>query len=220
MITPRTECIIKNITKRNIADIGTDHAYIPIYLIKNNICDKVIATDIKKGPLEIAKYNINKYNLLNKIEVRLGNGFECIKKDECEQSVIAGMGGNVICNILSDLNDENMQLILQPMNYQYELRKYLLSNNYKITYEDIAMEGFKVYNVICAKKGIFDSDISKDIYFHIPKELSSHKYFENLLEKKKREFLKILTGNKKSIYPDKTIIEKYENLLSELESLY
>ncbi len=219
MLTKRTECILQNVTKRTVADIGTDHAYIPIELIERRMCDKVIASDICDGPVKIARGHIEKAGLSDKIEVRKNDGLKGIEIGECEQAVIAGMGGAVIIEILNKNRDENLDFILQPMNCQYELRKYLINNGYIIYKEDIAVEGFKVYNIICCKKGITDATKMREIDFHLPPCLYNHIYFKNLKEKKHREFTKILNGNKKSIIPDPEIISKYENLLKELEAL-
>lgn len=107
-------------------------------------------------------------------------------------------------------------LILQPMNSQYELRKYLLHNEYSIIDEDIAIEGFKVYNIIIVKSGS-QKKFEYDIEYHIPKYLINHKYFKNLYDKKKREFIKVITGLENSKETDINKLEKYKFWLKELE---
>ena len=82
------------------ADIGTDHDYIPIYLVQSGKFDRVIATDVKKGPLQKAARNIDKYHLSDKIELRLGDGIKPIREGECDGFILAGMGGVVISEIL------------------------------------------------------------------------------------------------------------------------
>lgn len=218
MITPRLQCIINHVTGDIIADIGTDHAYIPIKLIDDGIAKKVIATDIKEGPVEIARQNIKKYNDEDKIEVRLGGGLSVLNKNEADTIIIAGMGGEMIETILRN-NEETARaslLILQPMNSQYELRKYLLHNEYSIIDEDIAIEGFKVYNIIIVKSGS-QKKFEYDIEYHIPKYLINHKYFKNLYDKKKREFIKVITGLENSKETDINKLEKYKFWLKELE---
>lgn len=220
MITPRLECILNHVKGEYIADIGTDHAYIPIKLIMDNRCKRAIATDIKKGPVEIAKNNVKKYKLEDKIEVRQGCGLNPLKKGEQDTILICGMGGQLIINILSENEDlaRSSKLILQPMNCQYELRKYLIDNDYKITCEDIATEGFKVYNILEVEDGKSDK-FEREIYYHIPKYLINHKYFKDLYEKKYREFSKILDGLNKSKTKDIESIEKYTFLINELKKL-
>lgn len=218
MITPRLKTIINHIDGKIIADIGTDHAYIPIFLIENGPADYIIASDIREGPVTIAKDNIKKHNLEDKIEVRLGGGLSVLKDGETDTIIIAGMGGVLI----SDIIDENIdiakkaKLVLQPMNAQYELRKYLLSHGFKITNEDICVEGHKVYNIIVAENGkpnIFDTDFE----YHLPKYLVNHSCFKNLYDKKHREFTKVIKGLENSKDTDTQKYELYKYWLKELE---
>lgn len=218
MITPRLEMILRHISGKSCADIGTDHAYVPIKLSEAGI--KVIATDIMPGPLKIAAENVKKQGAC--VELRLGGGLEPIKKGEVDSVIIAGMGGEMIEKILSEGADktEGVTFILQPMNSQYELRTFLLNNGFHIIKEDLAQEGFKVYNLIVATKDgekigqalQYNSDIEK----HLPKILRNHPCFEALLNKKKREFTKILSGLGKSKDAKPEDIGKYEELLLEI----
>ena len=218
MITPRLEMIIKHVRGKTIADIGTDHAYIPIYLIENSLAGYVIASDINKGPLLIAGDNIKNHNLTEKIETRLGGGLSVLKENEADAIIIAGMGGILISEIIdADIETaKKSNLILQPMNAQYELRKYLLSNGFKITNEDIAVEGFKVYNLIEAASGE-QQPFENDFEYHVPRYLTSHKYFKNLYNKKHREFTKVIKGLENSNEPDTEKLNQYKNWLKELE---
>lgn len=156
----RLALIAKKVPKCSVvADIGSDHAYIPLYLIKQGICDKAIATDVKKGPIEIVRKNINKFNLQNSIEARLGNGLDVIASNECEVIVIAGMGGLLIKEILKRgmmQAKAAKALIIQPMNSIPELRAWLLNNGFDIFDEELAEEGEKIYNVLCVRwVGVF-----------------------------------------------------------------
>jgi tRNA (adenine22-N1)-methyltransferase len=136
-----------------IADIGTDHAYIPIYLVKNNICDKAIASDINYGPIEMAKNNIKNQNCEEKIEVRHGGGLATLKQGEVDSFIIAGMGGILIKDIIDkdiDITRNVGYFILQPMQYVNILRKYLVQNNFYIYDEDLVEDMGKIYQIICA----------------------------------------------------------------------
>ena len=131
--------------------------------------------------------------------------------------IIAGMGGQLISEILSADTEKAREcnLVLQPMNAQYELRKYLISNGFSITDEDIAIEGFKVYNimnVINKPQKEFDNDIE----YHLPKYLVNHKYYKNLYDKKHREFVKVITGLENSKDVDENKLNKYKYWLKEL----
>ena len=133
-----------------VADIGTDHAHIPIYLIKNNIISKAYACDINAGPLEKAKENINYYGVKN-IELRLSNGLEKLKTDEADTFIIAGMGGELITDILEKgrrFFATERKFILSPHTKTDEVRKYILSNGFEITKEDMCIDEGKFYTVM------------------------------------------------------------------------
>lgn len=218
MITPRLETIIMHVNGKIIADIGTDHAYIPIYLIENSMADFVIASDVKEGPVSIARDNIKDHNLSDKIEVRFGSGLSVLKQGEADTIIIAGMGGILISEII-DMDIEiakASKLILQPMNAQYELRKYLLSHGFKITDEDISIEGHKVYNIMTVESG-HQEKFENDFEYQIPKYLKKHKYFKNLYDKKHREFTKVIKGLENSKETDEEKLELYKYWLKELK---
>lgn len=217
MLTPRLKLIADLVKGKKVADIGTDHAFIPIELIKSGRCEVVIASDVNIGPAEIAKNHI-KENGLN-IEVRVGNGLSVLEPGETDDIIIAGMGGKLICEILAREPKvaKKSRLILQPMNGQYELRSYLLKEGYVISKEDLALEGFKVYNIIVCDSGENPLIYKGDRDLHIPSFLESHIYYPNLKAKKIREFKKIIAGYEKanreadSLKPD-----FYRNILSQI----
>lgn len=220
MITPRLQKIIDLISTQTIADIGTDHAYIPIRMAQEKRITKAIACDKNTGPIEIARQNVEKSGFSDIIELRQGDGLEPIYKNEVETVIIAGMGGNLIGDIIESNIEktDNTIFILQPMNAQYELRKRLYEIGFKVIKEELECEGFKIYNIIVVKKEKEEKKFN-EIHFHIPEELLNHRLFHMLFEKKKREFTKICNGRKKSDEDYSEIIEKYEFLLKELEKI-
>ena len=136
------------------ADIGTDHAYLPVYLVSSGILDSAFASDINEGPLENARQTAIKYNLQDKITLRLSDGLMAYKEDEIKQIIICGMGGELIAKILSDwahTQSEGMRLILQPMSKPEVLRQYLAESGFKITEEKGAFDDGRYYTVICAE---------------------------------------------------------------------
>lgn len=221
MITPRLEMILRHVTGSSCADIGTDHAYIPIDLAKQGM--KVIATDIMPGPLAIAAENVKKNGA--EIELRLGGGLSPIEKGEVETVIIAGMGGEMIEKILSEGADktEDVTFVLQPMNRQYELRNFLLNNGFYILDEDLAVEGFKVYNLIVATKDRSKSGqalkYNNEAEKHLPVFLKENPCFKALYNKKKREFSKILSGLLKSKDANPEDLKKFELLLLEIDKI-
>jgi len=172
-LSPRLQLIADKVVKGSkIADIGTDHAYIPIYLMQNGIIEYAVASDVRKGPVQKAKQNVEKYKFTEKIDVRLGDGLEKVNAGEVDTVIIAGMGGVLITQILSDafsVLQSVKRLILQPMVGQEEVRKWLVKNDYKIIDEELAMEGDKIYNVIVAEHG--QGQVDKPIYYYIGKKL-------------------------------------------------
>lgn len=153
-----------------LADIGTDHAYIPIYLVKEGTAKYAVASDVAKGPAEIALSNVKKHNLCNKIDVVIGNGLDMIIY--AEVIVLSGMGGKTICEILqADLPVARRArlLVIQPMTELYKVRKFLHEKCFTICDEAIAKEGNKLYNIIAAENGA--EQIDDRFYYHIGKKL-------------------------------------------------
>jgi tRNA (adenine22-N1)-methyltransferase len=155
IISHRLESIARLVDSvESIIDVGTDHGYLPIYLINKGIVKKVIASDINKGPVEKAKQNIIKEKLQDKIQCRLGGGLTTVKHCEVNATVIAGMGGNLIKDILEESLDliKTMEyLILQPVQNPEVLRKYLYENKYVILDEELCYDEGKYYEIIKAK---------------------------------------------------------------------
>ena len=141
-----------------IADIGCDHGYVAIELIKNHICKHVIAMDINAGPLDMAKRNINDYLMQDYIETRLSNGTEKLEAGEADGLICAGMGGALIISILEQdrkLVSEMKQLILQPQSELEKVRSYLREQGYLIEKEDMIYEDGKFYPMMRVLPGTF-----------------------------------------------------------------
>ena len=116
------------------ADIGTDHGYIPMYLLSEEICPSVILTDIAEGPIARAKANLDKYGL--KADLRVGPGLEVINESEVSTVIIAGMGGETIMDILDKdpiKSHSFKRIILQPRTFAGELRTWLTENGFRFT---------------------------------------------------------------------------------------
>ncbi len=136
-----------------VADIGTDHGHLPIYLIKNEISPYCIASDIREKPLNNARANIEKTCTPN-IDTRLGAGLDTVTPDEVDCVVVAGMGGEVIAEILDNAKwtrNDKYTLIFQPMTSADALRRYLCENGFLIESETAVEENRKIYTVIKAK---------------------------------------------------------------------
>lgn len=135
-------------TGLSVADIGCDHAFVSIYLVKEKLADKVIAMDIGKGPLEIAKQNIAAAGLVDKIETRLSDGAKELSVGEVQAAIIAGMGGMLMEKILkasSEVFRAMKELVLQPQSDLPHFRKFLDDNGYEIIDENMIYEDGKYY---------------------------------------------------------------------------
>lgn len=146
---------IANLVRKDkiFADIGTDHAYLPVYLVENGIINKAIAADLRIGPLENAKLAVESYNYSDKIELRLSDGLDNFKENEVEEIAVAGMGGLLISSFIERttwLKNSDIHLILQPMTHIEELRKALFDNGFIIDNEVVAEDGDKLYIIISA----------------------------------------------------------------------
>jgi len=156
-ISPRLLKIEELIPSCNcIADVGTDHAYIPILAISKGKCHKAIASDINRGPVDRAAKNINEHLMGDRIQTRLGPGLSVLREGEADTIVIAGMGGNMISDILSQdiLKAKSAKtLILQPMTHQDVLRETLRNLGFKIIDEELVREDRRYYQIIKTTSG-------------------------------------------------------------------
>lgn len=146
---------IANLVRKDkiFADIGTDHAYLPVYLVEKGIINKAIAADLRIGPLENAKLAVESYNYSDKIELRLSDGLDNFKENEVEEIAIAGMGGLLISSFIERttwLKNSDIHLILQPMTHVEELRKALFDNGFIIDNEVVAEDDDKLYIIVSA----------------------------------------------------------------------
>ena len=148
---------VKNFVRQGskVADIGTDHAYLPIELIESHKTVKVIASDKNFFPCQAARKNISAAGLENFIEVRQGDGLKILQVGEVDTICISGMGGSLIAEILAadiEITNSVEQLILQPMNAAGELKNFLLESGWFIGNEDLAEENKIIYEIISAVK--------------------------------------------------------------------
>ncbi|MGN0334388.1 MAG: tRNA (adenine(22)-N(1))-methyltransferase, partial [Lachnospiraceae bacterium] len=138
-----------------LADVGTDHGYVPIYLYEKKVIPAAIAMDVNQGPLERAKLHIAEAKLEKVIETRLSDGLSALKPGEADSILIAGMGGPLIVKIL-DTHRETAasakELILQPQSEIADVRKYLYEQGYEIIEEHIVLEDGKYYPMMKAVK--------------------------------------------------------------------
>ena len=174
---------------KRVADIGTDHGYIPVYLLNQGKVPYAILADVNKGPLENARGEVRHNKLLDKVDLRLGSGIEVLNENEVDEVIIAGMGGILISELLEAKKSvaHNLdKLILQPMQAQDELRKYLLNNGYEILDEVLVKEDFRIYEIIVAKYTGKNTNVEDEIYYEVGNKLIENKdpLLNELVDKK------------------------------------
>ena len=181
----------------SVADIGTDHGYVPIYLVKNKIASKVIAMDINRGPLERARMHIIGHGLKGQIETRLSDGLKKVNPGEVDGMIAAGMGGALVIKILEDSREVVDSLafaVLQPQSEISKVRKYLHDHGLVIVDEDMVEEDGKFYPMMKVVHG----EVEKyEEYEYI--------YGKKLLEKKHPVLQKFLLREQ---YVQESIVEQ------------
>ena len=155
-LSQRLSSVASMVTAGNcLADVGTDHGYVPIYLYERNIIPHAIAMDVNKGPLERAALHIAESGMKDAIETRLSDGLTALKIGEADSIVIAGMGGPLMIRILSaypEVTDSAKELILQPQSEIAEVRIWLYEQGYEIIEEHMVYEDGKYYPMFKAVK--------------------------------------------------------------------
>lgn len=171
-----------------VADVGCDHAYTSIYLVKNKISSHIIAMDVNQGPIDRAKENIMKYGSADIIETRKSDGLEKLQVGEADSILIAGMGGALIISILSEKMEvvrSVKELILQPQSEIHKVRQFLQEQDFCIIKENMLMDDGKYYVMM---KAVPVSSTETTTSQRLTKE--EHFYYGRLLLEAKNKTLK------------------------------
>lgn len=200
----------------SMADIGTDHGYIPIYLIEQKKVKRALAMDVKEGPLERAKEHIRLYGLDEYIELRLSDGAKKLKPSEVEVAVVAGMGGRLMMRIVEESREvfhEMKFFVLQPQSEHGFVRRNLAEQGYEILAENMVCEDGKYYPMMKVKKGRMK--LEKECFYE---------YGEFLLKEKNpclQEYLKSERSNYTKIMEKLALgdSQKQKTRLKEMEQL-
>ncbi len=191
-LSKRLQAVADLITPGNrVADIGCDHAYTSIYLVKHDISPHIIAMDVNQGPIDRARENILKYRCEDKIEVRRSNGLEKLGAEEADSIIIAGMGGGLTIQILSErieLVKTLRELVLQPQSEIYKVREMLKEHDFLITDENMIKEDGKYYVMMKAKR----SNLVDNQEEYVLTEEEHFQYGRLLLEQKHPILLEFL----------------------------
>lgn len=198
-LSRRLKRLADMITKGNrLADVGTDHGYVPIYLCEQNKIPSAIAMDVNRGPLERAKAHIQEAGLTAYIETRLGDGLDSLGANEADAVLIAGMGGPLTVRILTRGRAALCgvrELILQPQSEIAGVRRWLLENGYRIVQEDMVQEDGKYYPMFRAVSCEGIEEYSEEEYHYGRLEIQrSHGVLREFLEKRLAVQEQILEG--------------------------
>lgn len=151
-LSPRLQAVADCVPAgARFVDVGTDHAYLPAYLLQKGVISHAIASDLRTGPLERARQTAERYGLTERISFRLCSGLDQISPEETEVIAIAGMGGETISAILAAAPWTRLgeyRLLLQPMSALPELRAWLQSHGYRVCRELLRQEGRTIYTVL------------------------------------------------------------------------
>jgi len=221
IISKRLKLISDLITDvKSMVDVGTDHGYVPIDLIKANKIDFAIASDINKGPVEKAKKNVRDNNLQDKISCRLGGGLTTVSSGEVEAAVIAGMGGNLIRDILEESKEVFKSLkyvIVQPVQNPEVLRKYLYNSGCNIIDECIIYDEEKYYEIMKISWGN-KPKATEPIYYEISeillnkKDITYKEYLNYKLEKYLRVYEELKGDTENSRRRKEELSDKIEKI--------
>ena len=154
-LSVRLQAVADMVSKgRRVADIGCDHGYVSIYLYRQRQCERVIAMDVKKGPLERAKTNIERYGLSDYIDVRLSDGTAALNPGEADTLLMSGMGGRLTIRILEEgfaRLGRFEELVLQPQSELFLVRAFLRRQGIQIVDEQMVIDDGKFYTIIKAQ---------------------------------------------------------------------
>lgn len=204
-----------------LADIGTDHAYIPVYLVKEGVIPFAVASDINEGPLKNAYSNIVHFSLEDKIKTVLSNGLDALEENCADDIIIAGMGGILIADILSRcswIKNKNIRLILQPMTHSEKVREFLIKNGFVIEEEAVIADTKHRYCVISAHyEGTVNEYSRAYIYYGKLAQNTDKNTFEYLLREKEK--LSIRLNALKKVEENLSLCEYLNEVTNELNSI-
>lgn len=200
-----------------IADIGSDHAYLPCYTVKKGTVPFAIAGEVAEGPFLSALKQVKTEGLTDKIQVRKGNGLEVIQPGEVETITIAGMGGTLISQILEAGKEKLVsvqKLILQPNVGAFAVRNWLLENGWELVQEEILEEDGKIYEILSAIKGDpaspYQENPEKEILFGPYLLKQKNTAFLKKWESELKNWQRILSKLDKAEESESTLLKKAE----------
>lgn len=218
-LNKRLKTVAQYIKQDRLADIGSDHAYLPLYALENKLIHYAIAGEVVAGPFDAAVQNVNKYNASSSIDVRLGNGLEVIEPGEVDVITVCGMGGPLIAEIITSGKDKlvnHPRLILQSNIHTEAVRRALVSLGYEIIAEEIIKEKKHTYEIVVAEYATEKVDYTiKELKFGPILLQENNDIFLEKWDREYQHLIKVLSA----IEHDAAHAEKHDQLKEEISLL-
>lgn len=218
-LTPRLQAIADQVPEgARFADVGTDHGYLPVWLLQTGRIERAVAADLREGPLARARETALRFGVEGRVSFRLCDGLSGIGPEEADTVAIAGMGGETIASILeaAPWTREGVLLFLQPMTGFVELRQWLQGNGYRIISERIAREGKRLYSILTVKGGEMPPLTPAELWAG---RQSSDPLRRDYLALMRGKAEKALTGQRAAHTPDQAVIRQLESVLSGISEM-
>lgn len=222
-LSPRLQAVADQVPEGAVfADIGTDHAYLPVWLLLNGRIDHAIAADLREGPLARARETASQYGVTDRVSFRLCDGLTGIRAGETDVIAIAGMGGETIASILAAAPwTRECELLLQPMTSFPDLRFWLQQNGYMIENEKVIREGERLYSIWNVTGGTMKQLSPAELWVGVqsddPLRMEYLTMMEEKLERSLRGHLAASTPNETEITALTEILEELRCMKGELE---
>lgn len=217
-LTPRLKAIAQQVPLgARLADVGTDHGYLPVWLLMNGRITSAVAADLREGPLERARKTARQYGQSANISFRLCDGLTDITPDEVDTVVMAGMGGETIATILSSAPwTKQKLLLLQPMTGGSHLRQWLQNNGYAILDEVLAREGKRLYSIWTVRGGVMPQLSLAEQWAGVNRMSPLRLDYLSMMEEKVQ---KALRGQRAAREPDQETVAELEAVLYGLREM-
>ncbi len=198
-----------------VADIGTDHAYLPVFLVLEQGCPRVVAVEKSQQNAAIARETVARFQLEDRVQVRLGDGLQALREsDGIETVVLAGLGGKTICQLLGAVDPDYLRqgprrLVLQPMGESAMLRRWLVAHGFRLVKERLARERKRYYEIMAAEPGRQKVDDPFMLELGPVLVQEEDPLLVPWLEKKLAHYEQIIQGLKRSGHGDNTARLRY-----------
>ncbi len=217
-LSPRLQGIADQVPAgARFADVGTDHGYLPVWLILQGRIARAIASDLRAGPLQRARETATQYGTADRMDFRLCDGLTGISPDEADTIAIAGMGGETIAMILSAAPwTRQCRLLLQPMTAGEDLRRWLGENGYRIDSERIACEGKRYYTILSVTGGEMPTQTPAELWVGKQSDdVLRGPWLDYMMAKVDRQ----LAGHRAAAIPDEAAISALEEVAEGIRTM-